>query len=141
MKYDDASWHFGGDFPEGSPREYGGTHIALLLRWCFLKGWAGPLHLDEEPDEVERVKSGRMSATEFLFKYCDGKFTDEDLNAEGNRFIEQYFGEKGGFLDDYAKNFGAFLYVAPESVHDFATFSSMMESRYRRFLHKSAQGS
>jgi hypothetical protein len=137
MKYDDASWHFGGNFPEGSPQEYGGTHIALLLRWCFLKGWAGPLHLDDEPDDVERVKSGQLSATEFLFKYCDGKFTDEDLIAEGNRFIAHYFGERDSYLDDYAEKFGDFLYAAPESAHDFAAFSSMVESRYRNFLRES----
>jgi hypothetical protein len=39
MKYDDASWHHGGDFPAGQPQEHGGTHIALFLRWCFVKGW------------------------------------------------------------------------------------------------------
>jgi len=44
MKYDDASWHYGGDFPIGSPEEYGGTHIALFMKWCFVKGWAGDIH-------------------------------------------------------------------------------------------------
>lgn len=42
MKYDDATWHSGGEFPPESPAEFGGTHIALFLRWCFVKGWRAP---------------------------------------------------------------------------------------------------
>jgi len=33
-----------GDFSIGSPEEYGGTHIALFMKWCFVKGWAGNIH-------------------------------------------------------------------------------------------------
>jgi hypothetical protein len=58
VKYDDASWHSGGEFPEGSPDEYGGTHIALFLRWCFIKGWAGEIHQEEEPEDTQRVIEG-----------------------------------------------------------------------------------
>ncbi len=131
MKYDDASWHYGGEFPEDSPDEYGGTHIALFLRWCFLRGWAGKLHLDEEPEDTQRVIEGSMSTTDFFFKYCDGKFTDEDLNSEGNRFAEQYYGEKGLYLEDYATHFGDLIYLTPEEEHDFSKFSSMLESRIK----------
>jgi hypothetical protein len=35
MKYDDASWHYGGDFPADLPREAGSTHIAMFLAWLF----------------------------------------------------------------------------------------------------------
>lgn len=31
MKYDNASWHYSGELPSNSPKEYGGTHIALSL--------------------------------------------------------------------------------------------------------------
>ncbi len=131
MKYDDASWHSGGDFPDGSPEEYGATHIALFLRWCFTKGWAGELHLEEEPEDTSRVADGALRATEFFFKYCDGKLTDQDLNEEGNAFAKQYYGEEGLYLQDYAENFGELMYVAPEEAHDFEAFSSLLEERYR----------
>ncbi len=131
MKYDDASWHSGGEFPEGSPEEYGGTHIALFLRWCFAKGWAGELHLQEEPGDTDRVGQGTLRATDFFYKYCDGKLTNEDLNAEGNAFAEQYYGRDGLYLDDYAQHFSQLMYVAPEEAHDFEAFSSLLESRYQ----------
>jgi hypothetical protein len=66
MKYDDARWHYAGDFPADQPQEQGGTHIALFLKWCFVKGWAGDLHIQEEPQDVSNVISGKLSATEFF---------------------------------------------------------------------------
>ena len=73
LNYDDARWHFGGNFPKDSPQTCEGTHIALLLRWCYLKRWIGALHLDANPADVERMKLGEMSATDFFFQWCNGK--------------------------------------------------------------------
>ena len=129
MKYDDASWHYGGDYPEGLPEENGGIHIALFLRWCFTKGWASDHHKDEEPEETQKVADGRVSATEYFFKYCDGKLTNEDFNEEGNKFAEEYYGENGLFLEDYANKFDKLMYVAPENTIDFEIFSSMLNER------------
>lgn len=129
MKYDDASWHHGGEFPASSPEEYGGTHIALFLKWCFVKGWAGELHLEEEPDAVQNVIDGEMSATEFLFNYSDGKLIDESLSAEGRAFAQRYYGDKGLYLADYTEHFGELMYVASEAEHDFAKFSALLNAR------------
>ncbi|WP_439897408.1 DUF7832 domain-containing protein [Duganella violaceipulchra] len=60
-------WALRRDIPQDQPEEHGGTHIALFLKWCFIKGWAGKLHLDEEPEAVAAVISGTMPATEFAF--------------------------------------------------------------------------
>ncbi len=76
------------------------------------------------------VVRNELPATEFLFKYCDGKFTDEDLNEEGNAFALQYYGDNGLYLDDYAEAFGDLMYVASEGAHDFLKFSSMLEARF-----------
>ena len=132
MKYDDASWHYGGEFPESSPDEFGGTHIALFLKWCFIKGWAGELHLEEEPSDTQKVICGAMPATEFFFKYCDGKLTDEDFNDEGNAFAEKYYGENGLYLEDYANHFTDLMYETPESEHNFEKYSAVIDSRLRK---------
>lgn len=129
MKYDDASWHFGGEFPKDAPIENGGTHIALFLKWCFIKGWAGEMHLEDAPEDTQHVINGSMSATEFFFKHCDGKLTDEDLSDEGNAFAEEYYGEQGLYLEDYVEQFGELMYCAPENAYDFSAFSSMLEAR------------
>jgi len=129
MKYDDASWHYDGNFPAGQPQEHGGTHIALFLKWCFIKGWAGELHSEEAPETVAQVISGELSATEFLFNYCDGQITDEDLSDEGNLIAQQYYGDDGLYLQDYSDHFGDLMYVAPEAEHDFAKFCAILDAR------------
>lgn len=141
MKYDDASWHTGGDFPPDSPDEYGGTHIALFMKWCFQKGWAGSIHLDEAPEDTQKVIQGSMPATDFFFTYCDGKLTDEDLNDQGNAFAAAYYGDRGFYLTDYEAHFGGLMYLAPEEAHDFNLFSSVLESRFQtNILTKDQQG-
>jgi hypothetical protein len=129
LKYDDASWHYGGEFPENAPEEHGGTHIALFMKWCFVQGLAGDFHLQGEPEDTQKVIEGKLSASEFLFKYCDGKLTTEDLNEEGNAFAENYYGDEGLYLSDYANEFRGLMYVASEQEHDFKRFSDLIEKR------------
>lgn len=105
MKYDDASWHYGGDFPDDLPEEAAATHIGMFLAWAITNDLAGELHLEDSQDSIQKVKIRGMTGREFLLKECDGKFTDEDLNEEGNLFAQHYYeGEDdhyGRYLADY----------------------------------------
>jgi hypothetical protein len=49
MKYDDASWHYGGDFPTDLPRKAGSTHIALFLACAVLNGASVVLSVANDP--------------------------------------------------------------------------------------------
>ncbi len=131
MAYDNASWHSDGDFPPNSPDEYGGTHIALFLKWCFRKGWAGDMHLEYEPEDTQKVMDGSMPATDYFFKYCDGKFSDQDLNEEGNRFAEKYYGEDGLYFDDFAELFAELMYEAPEEAYNYSKLEAVLDYRLR----------
>lgn len=70
-----------------------------------------------------------MTGTDFLFKYCDEKFFDEDLNEQGNAVTSKYYGTNGHYLGDYAARFADLMYVTAESAHDFALFTEMAEER------------
>jgi len=140
VKYDDASWHFAGAISEGSPREYGGVHIALLLNWCFLKGWASQMHLEKNPTDVQKVITGEVSATQFLFDVCGGAFTDKDISETGSNFVEIYYGGCQRYLLDYIDVFRDCVYVCPEGFHDFRRFSSMVEGRYELYASTKATG-
>lgn len=139
MKYDDASWHSGGDFPAESPMQYGGTHIALFMKWCFVKGWAGDMHLKYAPEDTASVISSELSATKFFFKYCDGKLTDEDFNETGNQFAKDYYGEDGLYLIDYATQFEKLMYSASDADHDFAKFATMLNARFENGILQQGQ--
>ena len=129
MKYDDASWHYGGEFPEGHPQENGGVHIALFMKWCFINGWAGELHLNEEAEDTQKVINGTLSATDFFFKYCDGKLTDEDFNEKGNEIASLYLGSDGLYIEDYSGVIQHNIYEATEEEHDFNALMNVMNER------------
>ncbi|MEM1354654.1 MAG: hypothetical protein AAGC44_12475 [Planctomycetota bacterium] len=102
MKYDDASWHSGGDFPDDLPPEAGGTHIAMFLAWSLLNTLSGELHMEELANEFNQLITRQVTPSQYFFRNCDGKLTDEDLSDEGNAFARFYFdSDKGKYLTDY----------------------------------------
>ena len=128
MKYDDASWHYGGEgFDENNLIEYGGVHIGLFLKWCFRRDWAGPVHLNdpEASQDVNAVIRGNMTGTDFLFKYCDGKLIEEDLNDEGNAFAAKYYNR---YLEKIENKYSDEIYHVPEPAIDYID--------YERFLNR-----
>ena len=102
MKYDDASWHYGGHFPKDLPDEAGATHTGMFVAWALLTGLAGEIHTEELPEGLEKLRSRSVTPGQFFLEACDGKFTDEDLNDEGNAFAQEYFDfDRGAYMNDY----------------------------------------
>lgn len=100
-KYDDASWHYGGDFPTDLPNEAGATHIGMFLAWVIQRGLESDTLKQDYPEAIERVRSREMTGREFLLSCCDEKLTDEDLNDEANRFAASYLEDQ--YINDYVE--------------------------------------
>jgi len=102
MKYDDASYHYGGNFPKDLPAEAGATHTGMFVAWALLTGLAGQIHTVEFPEELQALRSRSVTPGQFFLDTCDGKFTDEDLSNEGNAFAQEYFDfERGAYIKEY----------------------------------------
>jgi len=134
MKYDDAGWHAGGDFPEDLPPEAGATHIGMFAAWCVLNGLAGELHVEELADDLQRLRERQMTPGAWLLAACDGKFVDEDLNDEGNRFAESYYGEaQPNYFSDLAMALGDRLpsvYHLPDSWSVYDQLAPLLAFRF-----------
>jgi hypothetical protein len=118
MKYDDASWHSGGDFPKDLPPEAGATHTGMFVAWALLSGLAGESHTVDFPDDLPRLASRTMTPGEFFLSSCDGKFTDENLDEEGNAFAAKYFDfSTGQYLADYSAALGKRAPDGPNSLY------------------------
>ena len=57
MKYDDFSWHAGGDFPADLPAEAGATHIAMFAAWAVLNGLAGDFHKVDRAIDLAQLRA------------------------------------------------------------------------------------
>ena len=134
MKYDDASWHSGGNFPDDLPPEAGATHTGMFVAWAFLSGLVGELHLEEMPEELDFLRRREVTRGAFFLRTCDGKFTDEDLSPEGNAFAQHYFDlEHGEYLDDYERVLSHDLpsqYHVPDTWQSFDRLRPVLDERF-----------
>ena len=139
MKYDDASWHYGGNFPDGLPENAGATHIGMFLSWAALNGLAGDLHVEDFSDDLGRLRGRTITPAAWFISVCDEKLTDEDLNEEGNQFAQAYYaGEnglhliEGSYLLDLSDAFSASetLYHVPDTWATYDILEPIIRSRY-----------
>jgi hypothetical protein len=134
VKYDDASWHYGGNFPSELPNEAGATHIGMFVAWCMLNGMAGETILQDFPESLENLKLRRETPGAWFIKASDEKFVDDDLNEEGNAFTQFYYdSEKGNYLTDYAEVFGEgldSLYHVPDTWDSYDKLAPVIQARY-----------
>ena len=126
-KYDDASWHFAGDFPSDLPKENGGTHIGIFLAWCIHNKLLSEFQLEESSQDVSQVLSRQITGRDFLFSCCDGKLTDEDLNDLGNCFASDYYNDEGKFAQTIASYFQDYsvmsdFYIKEFELHDASIY-------------------
>ncbi|MBW0281286.1 DUF7832 domain-containing protein [Shewanella xiamenensis] len=101
MAIDRIDWHSGADnFPKDLAPEAGGTHIGMFIAWVINNNLEGELHQTDSVESVAKVKSRKMTGTEFLIKECDEKFWEDDLNPEGLEFAKHYY-ESNAYYGDY----------------------------------------
>jgi hypothetical protein len=125
VKYDDAAWHYGGDFPSDLTPEAGATHIGMFVAWMLLNGFAGDIHADE-PEQMILLQRREVTPGEWFIRNCDEKFTDEDLSAEGNQFAGVYY--ETSYLADYQKLFPN-VYNTQDSWTNFDELAPIISKR------------
>lgn len=139
MKYDDASWHYGGDFPPELPPQAGATHIAMFVAWAALNGLAGDYHTRDAAEDLALLRQRKITPTEWFIRVCDEKFIDEDLNTEGNTFAQAYYGDatglhtaSGSYLADYEAIFATAttLYHVNDSWESFDAIAPVVSKRF-----------
>lgn len=141
MKYDDASWHYGADnFSASLPQEAGATHTGMFVAWAFLAGLAGPLHIEDFPEDIPKLQKRIVTPGAYFYETCDGKFTDEDLNDIGNQFAQHYYDTANGqYLKDYEATLGQEveeLYAVADTWENYDRLSPVIEQRFREWSAK-----
>lgn len=143
MKFDDASWHTEGDFPEGLPPEAGATHIGMFLTWLIRAQHLSDEVFADAPEDIFAVQAGTMSGAEFLLTWFDGQLGDAVLSKTGADFAMAYYEGAGGdvtFLSDYAEAFSDVpgidtLYKVPDTQESYDRIGPMISYRYEQWLH------
>jgi len=117
--------------------EAGATHTGMFVAWAFLSGLVGELHIEDFPDDVPKLSGRRATPGAFFLEACDGKFTDEDLNDEGNAFAQDYFDfKKGRYISDYEAALGEGLpdlYHVKDSWENFDRLKPVLDRRFEEW--------
>jgi hypothetical protein len=134
MKYDDWSWHCGGDFPTDLPPEAGATHAGMFLAWAVLAGLGSAEIAADFAREIGDLRAQRLTPGHFFLAVCDGKLTDGDLSDQGNAFAHAYFDlETGNFLADYEGSVGQSLPSLYHVADSWETYGKLKPILDRRF--------
>jgi hypothetical protein len=51
-KYDDASWHYGGDYPKNLPNENTAFHIGMFITWYIENDLMSDEQIDDNEDDI-----------------------------------------------------------------------------------------
>lgn len=97
-KLDDASWHSEAaekykNEDDESVLVRAGAHIAVFVHWLITRGYF--VAEDTETQKVAAgVKSGALSADQFLYKYMDGKLFLKEVAPDVQDFALAYYPER-----------------------------------------------
>ena len=136
-KYDDAGWHYGGNFPSDLPNSAGANHIGMFVASCILEGMVGELHVEDFPESLEQLRNRELPPGAWLIKACDEKFTEEELNDEGNAFaLEYYYADGAQYLTDYEQTLCRKLptaYHVPDTWDSFKKIDKVIRKRLKQW--------
>ena len=95
------------------PPGHAATHIGFFLAWSVLKGLESDWHRLNSKEQLERLRRREITGPQFFFAACVDRFSERDLDPEGNAFARAYYengpGKRGPYFKDYAKALSADL--------------------------------
>lgn len=144
-KYDDASWHYGNDFPKGLAQENATTHIGMYMKWCIDNDLISSELKKESQAGIDSVKNNIITGAEFINSYSDGKFLSADLSDIGRKFTNDYYEDNsdfsknnGSYLDDYTKIFEKIIdeksvYHVEDSEQNYLLIKAKIDSKFKEW--------
>ncbi len=135
MKYDDTSWHSGGEFLAGLSPDAAATHAGLFLAWALLADLGSDYHRVDSAQDFERLRARKLTPGQYFLAVCDGKLTDEDFCQEGNDFTGAYYQQEGAsFLGDYQEYLAKGLPSDYHVADSWASFDKLKPVLDRRLV-------
>lgn len=138
-KYDDVSWHYDGDFPSDLAENNACTHIGMFIGWIIKRDLEGGFLKEIASDGIRKLKLGEITGGEFIYSYCDGKLTSEDLSNSANKFADQYYENDDTYMSDYAEVLGEnvpTLYHVEDNLKNALLIEDILDKRFKEYQGK-----
>jgi len=138
MKYDDAKWHAGGDFPAHLDPEHACTHIAFFMGWVVLRKLTSELFLQSSSEQFEKMITRKLDVLTMLHQTFDDKIMSDYLNDECDQFAAHYY-ESNDYFGDYADNLAENLdspYSVDATWENFERMVKILDARFEQWRSK-----
>ena len=135
VKYDDAEWHYDGDFPEDVPIDNAYSHIGFYLTWAAENDLISELVKTQSPPLVLATRLRLVSPIELL-KFWDDKLISDMLTEEGIAFTDFYYEDsEDGYLPDYMAEFADYrAYEVKPNWKNYDRIKPVIDRRYQEWL-------
>lgn len=139
MSYDRADFDYSTE-AEPLPKGHAGTHIGMFLAWAVLNNLESDFHRQHSAEPLARLRRREITGRQFFEAACQERFSERDLNDEGNSFAQHYYvdeaGRRGEYFADYKKTLAAglpsFWHVA-DNWGNYEKLAVLISRRYEEW--------
>jgi hypothetical protein len=139
MAYDRADYDYSTE-EEPLPKGHAATHIGMFLAWIILHGLENEFHRQKSAELLAKVRRREITGRQFFEAACGDRFSERDLDPEGNDFTEFYYsngaGKRGPYFEDYKKALAArlpsFWHVA-DTWENYDKLAPVIDRRYQEW--------
>jgi len=136
MSYDRADFDYSTE-KEPLPKGHAATHIGMFLAWAVQQGLLSEHHERHSAAVLARLRRREITGRQFFEAACKDRFTEKDLNEEGNEFAQHYYvdaaGRRGPYFADYKKvlvaRLPSFWHVA-DTWENYEKIAAVVTQRY-----------
>ena len=139
MSYDRADFDYSTE-ADPLPKGHAATHIGMFLAWAVLNNLESDLHRERSAELLARLRRREITGRQLFEAVCAERFSERDLNEEGNAFAQQYYvdeaGQRGPYFADYKKTLAAglpsFWHVA-DTWDNYGKIAAVISRRYEEW--------
>jgi hypothetical protein len=143
MSYDRADFDYSTE-AEPLPKGHAGTHIGMFLAWAVLNGLESNFHRQHSAEPLAQLRRRQLTGRLFFEAACKERFSDKDLNEEGNAFTQDYYVDATGrhsvYFADYKKTLAtglpSFWHVA-DNWENYEKIAAVITRRYQEWSNPS----
>ncbi len=136
MSYDRADFDYSTE-ADPLPKGHAATHIGMFLAWAVLNELQSDFHREHYDEHLEKLRRREITGRQFFEAACGERFSERDLNEEGNAFAQHYYvdetGKRGAYFADYKKVLAAglpsFWHVA-DTWENYEMIAAVISRRY-----------
>jgi hypothetical protein len=141
MAYDRADFDYSTE-QEPLPKGHAAVHIGMFLAWAAQHELVNDWHRQRSGVLLEKLRRRETTGREFFEAACGDRFSERDLNPEGNAFAEYYYvnqaGQRGAYFADYkevlADGQPSFWHVA-DTWANYDRLAPVITRRYQEWKH------